>query len=55
MKNVALSNFVEKRIQENAILFTAEELKYIRNHKKCIEKIYLLGFIDSKECYKEHN
>lgn len=53
MKDITLSKFFNERIQKNSFLFTKEELKYISSHRKCVEKIYLLGLIDSKECYED--
>lgn len=52
MKDITLNNFVEERIKENENLFTTEEVECIKNHKECINKIYLLGAIDFRECYK---
>ena len=51
MKNTPLSVFIKKRIKENEKLFTKSELSYIKKHYQCVKKIYLLGFIDGKDCY----
>lgn len=54
MKNVTLGNFVEERINENKGLFTEKELNFINNNKDCINKIYLLGSLNSIQCYKDN-
>ena len=53
MKKKTLNTFIQKRIQENKTLFTTKELEYIKYNKKCIKKIYLLGFLDAKKCYEK--
>lgn len=52
MKSITVKGFVEDRIEENKELFTAEELQFIKMNQKCINKIYLLGVMDCKDCYK---
>ena len=52
MKDVVLDEFIKERIKENKELFKKEELEYIENNKECINKIYLLGFLNARECYK---
>ena len=52
MKKVTLNDFTTERIEENSNLFTAKEIEYINANKECINKIYLLGFINSRECYE---
>lgn len=42
-----IKEFVRKRINENKHLFEKEELKVIENNENLIEKIYLLGVMDS--------
>lgn len=53
MESITLEKFVKDRIQENKDLFTAEEMKLIGKHKRCIHKVYLLGVTDGRECYKK--
>lgn len=53
MKNETLNDLVEKRLQENTTLFTNRELAYIQQNRNCIKKVYLLGFIDAKQCYEK--
>lgn len=55
MKNVSLENFVEERINENRTLFTIEEIEFIENHRKCVDKVYLLGATNARDCYKNNN
>lgn len=52
MKSISLENFIAERIEENKSLFTREELKFIETNKKCLDKMYLLGAMNSKDCYK---
>ncbi|MBR3163600.1 MAG: hypothetical protein IKF17_05835 [Clostridia bacterium] len=47
-----VEKFIEERIMENKNLFNKDEKDFIRKHGNLIKKIYLLGFINSKECYK---
>lgn len=54
MENVTLNFFIEERIKENQELFTVEELEYIKKNRVCINKIYLLGSANSKECYENN-
>ena len=53
MKDINIDDFVDNRMKKNQRLFTKEEIEFIKKHKNCIKKIYLLGFIDGKECYEE--
>ena len=53
MKKITLDKFIKKRLKENKKLFTKEEWKIIKNCPKMILKIYLLGFINAKECYEK--
>jgi len=55
MKEVMLKDFIRERIEENSNLFTAKEIEYINVNRECINKIYLLGFINSSECYKRQD
>lgn len=52
MKGITLEGFVEDRIEENKELFTAEELQFIEMNRQCINKIYLLGIMDCRDCYE---
>lgn len=55
MRKICLTDFIEERIKENRDLFTKEELMLINENRKCVNKVYLLGAINSKDCYdKEH-
>ncbi len=53
MKKTTLSTFFEKRIEENKTLFTKGEITCMKENHKCIKKVYLLGLIDGKDCYKK--
>ena len=53
MESITLDSFIEKRIKENEELFTKEELQWIRENEKGTCKIYLLGAVNSKECYED--
>ncbi len=52
MKSFALEKFIDERLEENKYLFTKEELEEIKKHKKCFHKVYLLGAINGRDCYK---
>lgn len=52
MKSIMLEEFIKERIKENKELFSIEELQFIKKNRKCIDKIYLLGAINSRDCYK---
>lgn len=52
MKKVVLNHFIKERIEENRELFTKEELEVIEKNEKCINKIYLLGAVNTKNCYE---
>lgn len=55
MEDVEMNNvekFIKERIMENKKLFNKDEIDFIRKHENLMKKIYLLGFINSKECYK---
>lgn len=51
-KKTKITNFIQSRILENQKLFTYEELNLINKNKNCVKKLYLLGFLDSKNCYE---
>ncbi len=53
MQNITLESFFQDRMEENKNLFTEEEMKQICTHKKCARKVYLLGLMDGRECYKK--
>ena len=53
MKDVVLNEFIKERIEENKELFTKDEIQCIINNNECINKIYVLGFINSRDCYKK--
>ena len=55
MKAIRLDDFIEGRIQGNKELFTQKELECIKKYDECVKKIYLLGFIDGKECYEKQD
>ena len=46
-----IREFINERIKTNKELFTDEEIKFIRDNEEYVYKIYLLGFIDAKDCY----
>ncbi len=54
MENEAINvgKFIKERIMENKEMFNKEEIKLICKNEKCIKKIYLLGFINARCCYK---
>lgn len=52
-KKINVESFLSERLKENENLFTEEELKYISINKECIKKIYLLGFINARNSYKQ--
>ena len=51
MKKITLDKFINKRIKENKKIFTIEEWKIAKKYPQIIKKVYLLGFINAKECY----
>ncbi len=53
MKRITLDKFVGKRFKENKKKFTKEEWKIIKSYPQIVKKIYLLGFINAKECYEK--
>ncbi|MCI8636970.1 MAG: hypothetical protein HFJ36_03845 [Clostridia bacterium] len=53
MKKITLDKFVEKRLKENKKKFTKEEWEIIKDYPQMVKKIYLLGFINAKECYEK--
>lgn len=53
MKKITLDKFIEKRVKENKKLFTKEEWKIIKSYPKIVKKVYLLGFINAKQCYEK--
>ena len=55
MESITLKKFIEDRIEENKNLFTTEELQYIKNNNECFNKVYLLGAINGKDCYKSYH
>ena len=52
MQNITLESFFQDRMEENKELFTEEEMEQICTHKRCAHKVYMLGLMDSRECYK---
>lgn len=46
-----VQKYIRERIHENKHLFSENEINFINQNEKCIRKIYLLGFIDAKDCY----
>lgn len=52
MENITLESFIKDRVEENKELFTGEELRQIKAHKRCMNKVYLLGLMNGRECYK---
>ena len=46
-----IREFINERIKTNKELFTDEEIKFIKDNEEYVYKIYLLGFIDAKDCY----
>ena len=50
-----VEKFIKQRIEENELLFSKKEIKHIKQEFNIIKKIYLLGFINSKDCYKIEN
>lgn len=46
MEKEIVEEIVKERVKENEKLFSEEELNFIKNNSKLIEKIYLLGNID---------
>lgn len=54
MKKITLDKFVEKRVKENKKLFTKKEWKIVKSNLKIVKKIYLLGFINAKQCYEKN-
>lgn len=53
MQSITLESFFQKRIEENKKLFTEEEIKQINIHKRCVHKVYLLGLMNGRDCYKK--
>lgn len=53
MESITLKSFVEDRITENKELFTIEELQFISKNRRCVNKIYLLGAINTRDCYQK--
>lgn len=52
MKRESLGDFIEDRVNENRHLFSLEELEFMNKNRRCIDKIYLLGAINSRDCFK---
>lgn len=52
MKRTYWEDFIEERIKENSHLFTLEELEFMSKNRRCIDKVYLLGAINSRDCFK---
>lgn len=52
MESITLEEFVKARIEENKELFTQEELRWIEENRRCINKVYLLGVMNTKKCYE---
>lgn len=53
MKSVSLKKFIDERIKENRELFTMEEIQCIKRHRECMYKMYMLGAMNSRNCFKE--
>ena len=53
MKNNEINNFIKERIEENKSLFIEEEIQLLKNNQECMKKIYILGFINARNCYKK--
>lgn len=52
MESITLEEFVRERIEENKELFTKEEMNWMKENKSCINKVYLLGVMNTKKCYE---
>lgn len=48
---INVEKFIQERIEENKNLFTNNEIKTIEQNKIITKKIYLLGFVNSKDCF----
>ncbi len=55
VKNDVLGKFIKERVEENKNLFVDREIEIIKNNNSLIRKLYLLGFVNSRECYKTKN
>lgn len=53
MKKITLDKFIEKRVKENKKMFTKEEFEFIKSYPQIVKKVYLLGFVNAKECYEK--
>ncbi|MCI8761081.1 MAG: hypothetical protein HFJ34_08285 [Clostridia bacterium] len=51
MESITLDSFINERIEENKELFTMEELQFIKMNQKCVNKIYVLGARNYRDCY----
>ena len=52
MKRISLEEFIEERIKENSHLFTSDEMEFMMKNKRCMYKVYLLGAINSRDCFQ---
>lgn len=43
-----LEKFLEKRVENNKKIFTENELQIIKDNMELINKVYLLGILDSE-------
>ena len=48
---INVEKFIQDRIEENKELFNNNEIEIINYNKRVVEKIYLLGFINSRDTY----
>lgn len=55
MEKMSLTDFIGERIEENRDLFTGEELTLMKENRKCMDKVYLLGAINCKDCYDQEH
>lgn len=50
---INVEKFIKERVEENKELFNKKELDIINQYESIIKKIYLLGFINAKNCYNK--
>ncbi len=55
MESITLKDFIKRRVEENHDLFTEEELQLIMGNMDCFGKVYLLGAVNSKDCYEKND
>lgn len=46
-----LEDFIREVIEENRKLFKKYELEKMNENMELVKKIYLLGFINARQCY----